>query len=232
MARVQFGGGITSMSGSIAGTTFQRNRSGNIARARIAPAQPLSILKNQTQGATTSLLSLFRNLNSLQQPAWQAFAHAHPRVNKYGQTKILSSWNYFQSINFNRSLVLFPPIMDPPEWILPPPINSLLVIGDVGAVELCFDPAEVPINTGYIIYTSPPLISNLTSFKSRLRFTLMIEDGTTSPIDIRPAWCAAHGLTYPCELDNGFYMGVQIYPIYYDSGLVAPAITQSFYIDD
>ncbi|GAI58374.1 unnamed protein product, partial [marine sediment metagenome] len=37
MALVKYGGGITQMSGSIAGNTFARNRYGNYVRSRTKP---------------------------------------------------------------------------------------------------------------------------------------------------------------------------------------------------
>jgi len=75
MALVKFGGGVVGMSGSIAGTTFARNRSGSYARAKTKPINPNTTLQNLVR-ATFAMLSArwAQTLTEAQRTAWNLYA--------------------------------------------------------------------------------------------------------------------------------------------------------------
>ena len=96
MALVKFGGGITQMTGSIAGNTFARNRYGNYVRARTKPVNP----NTAAQGAMRSSVSFCTErwhdtLTALQRIAWANYADAVAMKNKLGEAVFLSGFNHY-----------------------------------------------------------------------------------------------------------------------------------------
>lgn len=96
MALVKFGGGITQMSGSIAGNTFARNRYGNYVRARTKPVNPNSTSQVLARSAVAQLTQAWRtDLSAAQRTAWQTYANAVAMKNKLGETTYMSGFNHF-----------------------------------------------------------------------------------------------------------------------------------------
>jgi len=115
MALVRFGGGITAMSGSIAGNTFARNRSGAYVRNRTKPVNPKSSLQN-TARAIVSYVSEYWNeeLTADQRSLWQSYANAVAMKNKLGETIKLSGFNHFVRTNAHRYRTGFAPLKAAP----------------------------------------------------------------------------------------------------------------------
>lgn len=96
MALVQFGGGITKMSGSLAGNTFARNRSGDYVRARTKPINPNTIRQMQVRNALAMLTERWSDtLTAAQRTAWNLYASNVNWLNKVGQTIKLSGFNHY-----------------------------------------------------------------------------------------------------------------------------------------
>lgn len=100
MALVKFGGGITDMSGSIAGNTFARNRYGNYVRSRTKPVNPNSIRQANIRALVSHLAEEWNGtLNAAQRAAWGVYAAAVNMKNKLGETINLSGFNHFIRTN-------------------------------------------------------------------------------------------------------------------------------------
>lgn len=96
MALVKFGGGITQMSGSIAGNTFARNRYGNYVRTRTKPVNPNSTAQGVARSAVGLLVQRWRvTVTPTQRIAWQSYANAIAMKNKLGETTYLSGFNHY-----------------------------------------------------------------------------------------------------------------------------------------
>ncbi|MBA7611617.1 hypothetical protein ES703_18845 [subsurface metagenome] len=102
-ALVQFGGGITKMSGSIAGNTFGRNRSGNYVRSRTKPVNPNSAGQVKIRAALAYLTEYWKDfLSEDNRIAWATYATAIAMKNKLGETIKLSGFNHFIRSNSIR----------------------------------------------------------------------------------------------------------------------------------
>lgn len=100
MALVKFGGGITQMSGSIAGNTFARNRSGNYVRARTKPVNPNSTRQSKIRAILAELVERWNEtLDDTQRTAWATYAAAVAMKNKLGETIHLSGFNHYVRSN-------------------------------------------------------------------------------------------------------------------------------------
>lgn len=102
MALVKFGGGIIQMSGSIAGTTFARNRYGNYARARTKPVNPNTELQQKVRTVVAYLCERWaETLTAVQRTAWGDYASAVSMKNKLGEAIKLSGFNHYIRSNAN-----------------------------------------------------------------------------------------------------------------------------------
>jgi len=100
MSLVKYGGGIVGMSGSIAGNTFARNRSGNYVRARTKPVNT----NTQAQQDIRAVMSFLTNLWSVtitagQRTAWNTYANAIAMKNRLGESIYLTGFNHFVRSN-------------------------------------------------------------------------------------------------------------------------------------
>lgn len=96
MALIKFGGGIIEMRGSIGGTVFSRNSSGNYARAKTTPINP-NTARQQNIRATMALLTSrwSQVLTASQRAAWNLYASSVAVLNRLGETTHISGYNHF-----------------------------------------------------------------------------------------------------------------------------------------
>lgn len=107
MALIKFGGGIVKMSGSLAGNTYARNRSGDYVRSWKNPVNP----RSERQEAIRSIVSFLAEywhtvLTAVQRAAWEAYADAVLMQNKLGDSIKLTGFNHF--IRTNSAILTMP----------------------------------------------------------------------------------------------------------------------------
>ena len=104
MALVRFGGGITQLSGSIGGTTFARNRSGNYARSRTTPVNPSSSRQQDIRTIIANLSEEWNDtLSAAQRLAWNDYAANVAMTNRLGETIHTTGFNHFVRSNSVRA---------------------------------------------------------------------------------------------------------------------------------
>lgn len=96
MALVRYGGGVVQLSGSIAGDTFARNRSGNYVRARTKPTNP-NTDRQQNARAAVALLTVrwSTTLTAAQRAAWGLYGDSVAMKNRLGETIKLTGFNHY-----------------------------------------------------------------------------------------------------------------------------------------
>lgn len=103
MSLVKYGGGVVQMSGSIAGTTFARNSSGNYARAKTKPVNPATSLQVARRTALSYLTEYWREtLSPANRTGWATYANGVTMKNRLGETIKLSGFNHFCRVNAYR----------------------------------------------------------------------------------------------------------------------------------
>ncbi|MEA1958203.1 MAG: hypothetical protein U9N44_00805 [Chloroflexota bacterium] len=103
MALVQYGAGVIQMSGSIAGTTFAHNRSGNYARARTKPVNPASAIQEKIRAVIAYLTDRWlETVTADQRAAWGDYARAVGMKNRLGIDINLSGFNHYIRSNAAR----------------------------------------------------------------------------------------------------------------------------------
>jgi len=102
MALIKFGGGITAMSGSIAGNTFAHNRSGYYSRSRTKPVNPNSAGQQAIRTALSQLTTIWATvLTAGQRTAWATYAASVAMKNRLGETIYLTGFNHFLRSNID-----------------------------------------------------------------------------------------------------------------------------------
>ena len=100
MALIKLGGLAQDVRGSLAGTTFSRNRGGAYVRQKISPCQPITPFNSAARAIFKALSQRWATaLTDIQRIAWEAFAALHPYTNVFGDSLILSGIAIFQAVN-------------------------------------------------------------------------------------------------------------------------------------
>lgn len=103
MALVKYGGGITQMSGSIAGNVFARNRFGNYARARTTPTNPNTSAQQDVRSVIASLSEKWsQTLTAANRTAWNLYADNVAMLNRLGESIHLTGYNHYIRSNATR----------------------------------------------------------------------------------------------------------------------------------
>ena len=96
MALVKYGGGITQMSGSMAGNTFARNRYGNYVRARTKPINPNTAKQVLVRAVMAELTTRWaQTLSDAQRVAWNLYGSSVKMKNKLGEDIYLTGYNHY-----------------------------------------------------------------------------------------------------------------------------------------
>jgi hypothetical protein len=143
MATVKFGGGITAMSGSIAGNTFARGRFGYYVRSRTKPVNPKSAGQSQMRSIMAYLAEAWHEiLDATMRTAWETYAQAISMKNRLGETIKLTGFQMFirsNSVILQHGNVL---IDDGPAALSLPakdPTFSILAYADTQKIHITYD---------------------------------------------------------------------------------------------
>lgn len=166
MARVTYGSSITELTGSIAGTTFQRNFSGTIARSKPNKIINPSNLLGSKQLGLSALITSWNQLSSDQKSGWNDLAAAHSHTNPWGNVKKISGFQWFMSNNLNLAAINASRVGDAPAYLLPPPPPSYSLLFQATQLLIQFSESYDPSPYILIIYATPPV--RTTSSKSRI----------------------------------------------------------------
>jgi len=122
MARVTYGSGVTELAGSIGGVTYQKNASGNIAKLRSNPTVNPTALQAGYQNNLSYCVAYWPTLSQANKDLWGAFALVHNHTTPWAETRTLSGYQWFLTVNLSR-MVIGEPIIDAPagfEIVAPP----------------------------------------------------------------------------------------------------------------
>ena len=156
MARVTYGESITEYAGSIGGVTFLRNASGPIAKLRSLPPVNPSPNQSKYQTRMAMLVAHWPTLTQTNKNLWDALALAHNHTTPWGETKTLSGYQWFLSVNLVRLLYLESIREFPAEWYVPPPPNQFTIQIHPTYIRAAWDPAyDAPYDL--LAYCSLPL---------------------------------------------------------------------------
>lgn len=143
MALIKFGGGVVQMAGSIAGTTYARNRFGNYARARTKPVNPRTARQVKIRGIMATLTERWADtLSDAQRTAWNLYGSSVAMQNRLGETIYLTGFNHYIRSNVWH-LDLGQTIIDagPTNFTLPEQDGTITITASEGTqlISIAFD---------------------------------------------------------------------------------------------
>lgn len=160
MARVKYTGAVSDLSGSISGTTFQKNSSGSIARAKATQSFFSSQLQSASRNDFAKVSTYWSKLDLSVQQNWNAYAAAHPIYDRWGNVKSLNGFQYYMQSNINLlglglEIIPTPPVFSPQEIV---PDYSIVAYSN--SLHLDFYPAINYPNCDLVVYASAPTTSS------------------------------------------------------------------------
>jgi hypothetical protein len=102
MAKIQFGGGISAMSGKMAGNVYARNKGGAYMRNWVKPTNPATTAQQNQRNTLALKSAAWRNLTDEQRASWKSWAEDNPILDRLGSSVILSGAQAYTKININR----------------------------------------------------------------------------------------------------------------------------------
>lgn len=225
MAKVQYGSLVTAFIGSIGGITFQRNRSGEIARLRSGTKKQQSTKQSLSSGKFIRFLTAWDFIGLAEQTVWNDFAAANAFEDRFGTIKVLTGINYFQSINRSRELVGLGLKLLNPTAELPVPFD--LDVFDVNnnnlAITQTAGTGAVP--DGLLVFATPPLSRSTTSFRREMKLihTQLGWDDTKIVLDA--GFLATFGFAWPPQGNQGdFKIGLMLVSVDFTSGITGVGV--------
>lgn len=188
MAQVKFGGGVTAISGSIAGSTFGRNRFGFYIRPRTKPVNPNSAGQAGIRSAMSYLTAYWHaTLTPAQRVAWTTYAAAVAMKNRLGETIYLTGFNHFIRSNaelVNRSLTL---VADGPTVLALPEKDPTIAATGAASTQLVSVAFDVLLDwideddSYMMVYQGVPQLATRNFFGGPWRYMDKIEGDSITP---------------------------------------------------
>lgn len=215
--------------GSIGSVTFQKNKSGLIARRKPIPIRAPSVKKSLRGVQHVNNLVKYSALPFDTKELWSDFADLHDKTDKFGNVKGLIGANWFSAINFTRLLINESILNDPPTFLLPPapvqPTGSLVNNEFIITNPFPVDDDDVAV----LIYTTPFLRSSRTPLWPRYRLTTMLKVNPNDVIDLTAAWQETHSRQLVTDdHDESFIIGIAIQTVKISTGLRFPYLYKNF----
>lgn len=196
MARVIYGPLVSSVKGSVGGTTFQSNASGEIIRKRPQVHKASTTKQTQAHARLQTLLSQWQTLTQAQRDAWYIYARTWPKVNKFGQSKNLTALNWFTSLNWWRTYLGSSIFTLPPVHTTPPAPPAFEMIFSDTAIKILFTEPYVFTENNIAIWCSLPTRRNTLTLNQIRKLIYVITAAPASPLDITTYWEAATGISW------------------------------------
>ena len=188
MGLIRYGGGIVQISGSIAGTTFARNKSGNYARARTKPINKNSPAQQLARNAMSAVVSRWLNvLTESQRGGWIAYAGNVAAKNRLGEVINLSGFNHFVRSNSPRALLGLAQINNAPTEFTLPEKDAKLTIRAIPSsqeIEISFDDTQdwcSEDDSFMVIYEGSPIMKSHQFFGGPYRLLGSIAGSVSEP---------------------------------------------------
>lgn len=154
MAKIKLGALAQDVRGSLAGTTFSRNRFGSYARQKVSPVQPRTARQLTQRALFTDASQGWRALTQAERNSWGTYAANNPIVNVFGDSQTMSGINAFTRINSVLATAGLAAVTDPPTPGTPGPLaTSVTATGATGVVAVTFTTNPV-VDDKYFIFTT------------------------------------------------------------------------------
>jgi len=178
--------------------------------------QKKSVTENQSveMSRLVQLSYEWRNISANQRQLWNNFADTYPKVDKFGNERILSGFNYFVSVNAYRLLGEMGIFDEPPLHNLPESVPSYTVTITANELRCTFAPAWNPIDTSIAVFATLPNNRITTKQRGNYRLIWGFNEPPYSVLDLTAAYVGYFGQsTFDTLLVDPVNVGIILMPI-------------------
>jgi hypothetical protein len=202
MAKLQLGALAQSVSGSIAGNTFARNKGGAYVRTKASPTQPQTARQVEVRAIFTQVSQAWRNLTDAQRTAWINWADANPVIDVFGQSLKLNGIAAFQRMNAFLLTCGLTMLSDAPTAPTIARVAVTLPTANEAQANATVTLPATPGGPRYIsLYAWPTASASITNVSAKLRYA-GTQDATAgmiitfTPATVNPLLAIITGQTY------------------------------------
>lgn len=195
MAKFTAGVGFGQASGSIAGTTYSRNRFGTYIRNRAVPVNPSSSSQASVRARFGAQSAAWRGLSAAERLQWNTQAPLVDLVDTLGQTYNPSGAQFYSSINLYRSITGQAALTVPPIADTPPALLTLSATAAAGTPELSIAFTGAIATGDFVILqaTAPNSAGRDFFGRSEYKQIAVLDDTDTTPFNALSAYNAVFG---------------------------------------
>lgn len=230
MAKIEYGGGVTAITGHIGGTVFQQNGSGFIIRAKGNARKLRTFPQNEHLAQYQSVRKLWYSLDLSQKEDWNTFASLHIRTDRWGQTKSVNGIAWFSSINWFRQLSGESALLTPPTYDVPAAVPAWDFDYDATTLWVTIDSGAFTDDHGVIISCSECALFGSKNRRSVLRFMKYFDWRIDDIYEFADEWESIFHKLWVDGHPSGTQIIVQVQLVWKASGIVGPASTGVFEI--
>jgi hypothetical protein len=118
MARIKYTGLISSINGSIGGTTFQRNRYGSTVKQKPVTVNPNSAKQNTQKLYLQTASTRWRGLTEAERESWNTWAAANPTETRLNPDAYLNGFNLFCKYHITFAPINTSTILPEPDFTI------------------------------------------------------------------------------------------------------------------
>ena len=193
MALVTMGALVTDLKGSIGGSTFQHTGAGLIVRNKPIGRKSGTHSQSVIRQFPNTYTQAWRNLTMAQKLAWAAFAAVNLKKNRYGESKTISGFAWFESINYNFTRIGAVNVLIPPIYTAPPAVDVFTVLMTSTKIQYSWLLAPAPANTR-MLYWATYFISGVSQKnRSVYRYIQTTVPGGFTTLNIAANWTVVFG---------------------------------------
>lgn len=192
--KIKAGALVTELSGSLAGSTVQRSRSGMVMHARIAPIQPASRSQLSQRVRIHRVSQRWRELTQAQRNNWNAIAPRFLDSGGNASDRKLSGFECFKMVNSRLLQQAVPMVSTPPVPTPGPSFRLTGVTADQSSQILTVSLTGTPVGLYFAIAeATPPLSAGVTNPNNK--FVFIRGTNATNPVSfaIGPEYRAKFG---------------------------------------
>ena len=227
MAKVKLNGASV-ISGTIGGQVYSRNRGGAYIRTWVKPVNPNTTAQSNTRSLFGNLSNNWRALSEADRTTWNTGSANFPKVDRIGETIVLSGQQLFMSFNRNQQSAGNQQInVCPAPITVPTPVFGAVTL-DPSQFLVGFTPDPVAAGQTLIVSCSHPVSAGVTfASKSWMKQVQSIQAASISPDDIFDSYNVIFGIG---SLQSGSKVFVRMHIIDRATGISSSAVMASYIV--
>jgi len=214
MALITPSGLISSIKGSIGGTTFSNNRAGLTGKTRTVGKRLLNTKQAGALNKSTLITWVWNQLSPTVKSNYNDYALANTYTNRFGVTKALTGYQWYKQLSQTSVYFTGNALFEVLAYSIPAPLYTFSVTLDSSTMVITWSTPIDPSLIYLYCYTTAPTRSGARLQRGSYRMTDVRSYDVTSSFDIITAWEAAHNMVW-ADVASGatFNIGVLFYAV-------------------